>query len=176
MTTKELIRKIFFVEIFKGMALTFSRLFTHAVTRRYPHKIRRPAQPGFRGLHAWSGERCVGCKLCAGICPSQCIYIATETDKETKKLVVKKYDIEVLRCLFCSFCVEACPEGALALTEHYEYADYSREALYMTMEKLQANWDKYMAGKVEDYFKRFWGPRPEDFSTPEEQAVFRGRK
>lgn len=174
MTKKELVKKIFFIEIIKGLALTLSRLFTHAVTRRYP-KVKRPALPGFRGLHAWSNEKCVGCKLCAGICPSQCIYIATETDKETKKLVVKKYDIEVLRCLFCSFCVEACPEGAIALTEHYEYADYSREALYMTKEKLMSNWEKYLPGKKEqEYFKRFWGPRPEDFETHEDQAVFRG--
>jgi len=176
MTTKELIKKVFFVEIIKGMALTLSRLFTHAVTRRYPHKVKRPAMPGFRGLHAWSNEKCVGCKLCARVCPSQCIHITTETDKETKKLIKKQYDIEVLRCIFCAFCVESCPEGAVALTEHYEYSDYSREALYMTKEKLISNWNKYLSDKKEEeYFRRFWRPMPEDFGTPEEQAVFRGR-
>jgi hypothetical protein len=46
----------------------------------------------------------------------------------------------------------------------------------MTYEKLLANWDNYMSGeKGEEYFKRFWRPMSEDFGTPEEQAVFRGR-
>jgi len=170
LTVKKLIKKIFFVEIFKGMALTFSRLFTHAVTRRYP-KVKRPALSGFRGLHALVRDpvtgthKCVACGLCAAICPSRCIHVSLK-EQEGKKIL--KYEIEVLRCIYCAFCVEACPYGSLCLTEHYEYSDYSREALYMTYDKLMANWDKYMAGrKGEEYFKRFWRPMSEDFGTPQ---------
>lgn len=177
MIVKELINKILFIEILKGLALTLSRLFTHAVTRRYP-KVKRPAMPGFRGLHALvrdpntGKEKCVGCCLCAAVCPSQCIYIYTSEDEDHKK-IVDRYEIEVLRCVFCGFCVEACPFGAIALTEHYEYSDYTRDAFYMTKEKLLSNWDKYMAGKKgEEYFRRFWRPMSEDFGTPEKQAVF----
>lgn len=180
MTGKELIKKIFFIEIFKGMALTLSRIFTHAVTRRYP-KVKRPALQGFRGLHALVRDpatgthKCVACGLCAAICPSQCIYIFS-TEGEDYKKVLERYEIEVLRCVYCGFCVEACPYAAISLTEHYEYSDYSREALYMTYEKLLANWDTYMSGeKGEEYFKRFWRPMSEDFGTPEEQAIFKGR-
>jgi len=173
LTVKELVRKIFFVEIIKGLALTLSRLFTHAVTIQYP-KERRPIAPGFRGLHALAKHpqtdkaKCVGCGLCATICPSQCIHISRA------KGTVEKYEIEVLRCIYCGFCVEACPYSAVALTENYEYSDYSRDALYMTTEKLLSNWDKYMAGKKgEEYFKKFWRPLSEDFGTPAGQAVFR---
>lgn len=180
MSGKQLVKKIFFIEIFKGMALTLSRLFTHAVTRRYP-KVKRPALAGFRGLHALVRDpetgthKCVACGLCAAICPSQCIYIFS-TEGEDYKKILERYEIEVLRCIYCAFCVEACPYGAISLTEHYEYSDYSREALYMTYDKLMANWDAYMGDvKGEEYFKRFWRPQSEDFGTPEKQATFKGK-
>src|SRR5512134_2789669 len=123
-----IVRKIFMTEILKGMALTLKMMFTHAVTRQYPEE-KRPAKQGFRGLHALTkdpvtGEaRCVGCGLCAAICPSQCIHIFT-TDSPDHKKIVERYEVDVLRCLFCGFCVEACPYSAVALTEHYEYSAY----------------------------------------------------
>ncbi len=175
MTAKEFLRKILFIEILKGMALTLRRLFSHAVTIQYP-KERRPIAPGFRGQHALAKDsegkaKCVGCGLCATICPSQCIYVSREKGQVTK------YEIEVLRCIYCGFCVEACPYGAIVLTENYEYSDYSRDALYMKRDKLLSNWDKYMPGKKgEEYFKKFWRPMSEDFGTPSGQATFRGKR
>jgi len=174
-TAKEFLRKILFIEILKGMALTLRRLFSHAVTIQYP-KERRPIAPGFRGQHALAKDsegkaKCVGCGLCATICPSQCIYISREKGQVTK------YEIEVLRCIYCGFCVEACPYGAIVLTENYEYSDYSRDAIYMKRDKLLSNWDKYMPGKKgEEYFKKFWRPMSEDFGTPSGQATFRGKR
>jgi NADH-quinone oxidoreductase subunit I len=177
-TVKELVNKIFFIEILKGLALTLSRLFTHAVTIQYP-KEKRLIRPGFRGQHALVRDpdtgwvKCVGCGLCAAYCPSQCIHIFT-TEGDDGKKIVEKYEVELLRCIYCGFCVEACPYSAIALTENYEYSDYSRDALYMTTEKLLSNWDKFMSGKKgEDYFKKFWRPLSEDFGTPEGQAMFR---
>ncbi|NOX19990.1 MAG: NADH-quinone oxidoreductase subunit NuoI [Nitrospirae bacterium] len=177
MTVQELIKKVFFVEILKGLALTLSRLFTKPVTRRYP-KEKRPAELGFRGLHALvrnpaTGEaKCVGCGLCAAICPSRCIYIYTTEGPDHKK-VVERYEIEVLRCVYCAFCVEACPFGAVVLTPHYEYSDYSREALYMTKEKLLENWDKYMGERGYDYFDKYWNPKSDHFRTPKDQPRWR---
>ncbi len=179
MTLKDVIRKVFLVEIVKGMALTFSRLFTRPVTRRYP-KEKRPAEPGFRGLHALvrnpaTGDaKCVGCGLCAAVCPSRCINVYTSEGPEHQK-VVDGYEIEVLRCVFCALCVEACPYGAIALTPHYEYADYSREALFMTKERLLDNWDRYMGEEGLRYFDSFWNPKEAHFKTPRGQAMFKGR-
>lgn len=181
MTAKQLVKTIFMTEILKGMALTLKSMFTHAVTRQYPEE-KRPAMPGFRGLHALmrnpeTGEaRCVGCGLCAAICPSQCIHIYTADSVDHKK-VVERYEIEILRCVYCGLCVEACPYQAVALTEHYEYSDYSREALYMTKEKLLSNYDKYMGRqKDEAYFKAFWHPLTQDYRSPEDQPVLRRRE
>ncbi|MEW6117547.1 MAG: NADH-quinone oxidoreductase subunit NuoI [Nitrospirota bacterium] len=180
MTLKNIAKKIFMLEILKGMALTFRMMLTPAVTRQYP-KEKREAFPGFRGLHALvrkeNGDaKCVGCGLCAAVCPSRCIYVYTSEGPDHTK-IVDRYEIELLRCVYCGFCVEACPFGAVALTRHYEYSDYSREALYMDKAKLLANWDKYMAGKEgEVYFKRFWRPMSEDFMAHDDQPVLRGKK
>lgn len=134
--------------------------------------------PGFRGLHSLvrdpstGREKCIACGLCAAICPSKCITIHT-ADEEGRK-VAERYEIDVLRCVFCAFCVEACPVGAVALTEHYEYADYSRSAFLMTKDRLLSNWDTFMAGpKGEEYFKRFWHPTASDYSEYEGQPMFR---
>lgn len=177
MTLKKFLGTIFMIEILKGMSLTFRSMLSPAVTRQYP-KVKRPPFAGFRGLHAFvrdpqtGNEKCVACGLCGAICPSQCIYIYTKEDDDHKK-VIDRYEIELLRCVYCGFCVEACPVGAIALSDQYEYADYSREALYMTKEKLLDNWDKYMAGpKGEAYFRDFWHPTANDFRAYEGQPVF----
>jgi NADH-quinone oxidoreductase chain I len=177
---KEIVKTVFFTEILKGMALTLRTMFTHAVTRQYPEE-KRPAMPGFRGLHAFvrdpdtGRERCIACGLCGAICPSQCITIYTAEGPEGRK-VIDRYEIDVLRCVFCAFCVEACPVGAITLSEHFEYASDSREFFHMTKERLLENWDKYMAGpRGEEYFKRFWHPTTADYNPPEgQQALFRG--
>jgi NADH-quinone oxidoreductase subunit I len=178
MTMHELTKKVFMTEILKGMALTMRTMFTRPVTRQYPEEKREPFA-GFRGLHALAktpagAMKCVGCGLCAAICPSKCISIYTSEGPDHTK-VVDRYEVEVLRCIFCGFCVEACPFGAIVLTDHYEYSDYLREAFFMNREKLLSNWDRFMAGKKgEQYFQRFWRPLNADYTTPADQPVGRG--
>jgi NADH-quinone oxidoreductase subunit I len=180
MTVREIIKKVFLTEILKGMALTLKYMFTHAVTRQYPEE-KRPPFPGFRGLHALprkadGAARCVGCGLCSAVCPSQCIKVYTSEGPNHEK-IVDRYEVEVLRCVFCALCVEACPFQAIVLTDCYEYSDYSRDALYMTKEKLLENWDRFAAsGMGEKYFEKFWRPKISDFAASDEQAVFKGSK
>jgi len=174
-TAKELVKKVLFIEILKGMALTLKRMFSHAVTIQYPTE-RRPIAPGYRGEHALAKNpegkaKCVGCGLCATVCPSQCIHIFREKGQ------VSRYEIEVLRCIFCGFCMEVCPYGAIVLTENFEFSAYTKEELYLKRDRLLLNWDKYMSGrKGEEYFRKFWRPLSDDFETPSKQALFRGRR
>jgi len=168
MTVRELTKRVFFIEIIKGLILTLKHLLSPAVTRQYPYKVRIEPPIGTRALHALakyeSGKmKCVGCGLCSAICPSRCIHIYT-AEGEGHQKVVERYEVDTLRCVFCALCVEACPFGAIVLTPHFEYAGYSRDEFYYTKERLLENWDKYMGyekGKV--FFERFWVPKSGDF-------------
>lgn len=175
------IQYIFFWEILKGLALTMKTLFKKPVTRLYPIEPRIP-EPGYRGLHALvrdektGKERCIACGLCAAICPSQCIYIYTSEDENHTK-IAERYEIEILRCLFCALCVEACPVNAIVLTDHYEYAGYSRKEFYHDKQQLLENFDKYMGQeRLKEYAKKYWTPLEHDFHAYENQAVFKPKK
>jgi len=176
MNASELVKKVFFIEILKGLALTVKHLVSPPVTRQYPLEKREPV-PGARGLHALVRDaetgkaRCVGCGLCAAMCPSQCIHIYT-SEGENHEKIVDRYEVEVLRCVYCALCVEACPYAALVLTDHFEYSGYTRAEFYYTKDMLLENWDKYMSGnKGIDYIKHFWRPRSADFEKKVEQQA-----
>jgi len=161
MTVKDIVKKVFLLEILKGMALTLKMMFTHAVTRQYPEE-KRPPFPGFRGRHAFvrdpgtGKEKCVACLKCATVCPSQCIYIDYR-EQEDGSRILEKYEIEALRCVYCAYCVEVCPVCALVLTEFYEYADYSRDKIYFDRERLLQNWDEFTSKlKTDKYVNKFW--------------------
>ncbi len=157
-------KRVFLIEILKGLSLTLRKLFAKPVTVQYPEE-KKPLAPGFRGRHALVRDpktgldRCVGCYRCAQVCPAQCIYIETERDPNTKKRLVTRYDIDALRCIFCGYCEEVCPVNAIVLTEFYEYSGYSREELYFTREKLLRNWDEFIVTQKRPYFNPFWRPR-----------------
>lgn len=162
MFLRDLINKVFFVEIFKGLLLTLRMLFSKPVTIQYPFE-RRKVHEGFRGRHAlvrdpFSGnDKCIGCMRCTTVCPSRCIHIKRE--KTENKMVVIDYIIDASRCIYCAYCVEACPVCALVLTEDYEYSSYKRDGLIFNKEKLLKNWDDFSKRWEKDfYFNKFWQP------------------
>ncbi len=46
------------------------------------------------------------------------------------------YEINMLRCIFCGLCEEACPKEAIFLTEEIASADYTREGFIFGKDKL----------------------------------------
>ena len=69
---------------FEGFAVTFKKLFKGTpsgamLTKDFPHEKReKPAR--FHGRHVLNRyedgmEKCIGCELCAGVCPAKCIYV-----------------------------------------------------------------------------------------------------
>ena len=48
----------------------------------------------------------------------------------------ERYEINMLRCIFCGMCEEACPEDAIYLEKDYELSDYNRDAFIYTKQEL----------------------------------------
>ena len=136
--------KIYLPEILRGMMVTIKNFFSKPVTVQYPEEKPRIFER-FRGLHELlldenGEEKCVGCSLCARVCPSDAIYVEADENEAGKKYA-RIYRINLGRCIFCGFCEEACPEEAIVLREKFELADVSRDTLVLTKYRL-LNWSE----------------------------------
>ncbi len=112
-----------FSTLAQGFSVTFRNMFRKTVTENYPFE---PVhfQPRYRGIHVLhrdeSGlEKCVGCFLCAAACPANCIYIEAAENTDANRISAGEryasvYNIDYSRCIFCGYCVEACPGFELA--------------------------------------------------------------
>ncbi|HEU0265399.1 MAG TPA: NADH-quinone oxidoreductase subunit NuoI [Geobacterales bacterium] len=122
----------------KGLIITLKHLFKKPITVQYPDE-KIPPFPRFRGLHALNVShnkaKCVACYLCPTVCPAKCITVEAGEDNQNNKYAAK-YEIDLLRCIFCGYCVEACPVDALKMTSAYELANYKREDFIYTKETL----------------------------------------
>ncbi|MBR1778457.1 MAG: 4Fe-4S binding protein [Alphaproteobacteria bacterium] len=64
-------------------------------------------------------ERCVGCRLCVSLCPTQAISVQTKSCEETKRTAELR--LNEAQCVSCGLCTEACPEKALSFKGIKEY-------------------------------------------------------
>jgi NADH-quinone oxidoreductase subunit I len=121
-----LAERLFLPEILRGLWTTnrhFWRQVWHpgkGTTLRYP-EASRPLSTRWRGLHrlmhrADGSARCVACMLCATHCPAHCMTIvAGEHPDPTIEKVAVRFEIDLLKCIYCGFCVEACPCDAIRM-------------------------------------------------------------
>lgn len=140
---KEQLKRV--LSVFTGLFIVLKYLFKKPVTIRYPEE-KRVLPMRSRGRHyltKWEDglERCVGCELCAIVCPSQAIYVKpAQNDPQAPHSHGERYasdfQINMLRCIYCGYCEEACPTGAIILSSEFELSGYSRESLIFTKEKL----------------------------------------
>ena len=73
----------------------------------------------FRGLPVVDTAKCPdGCRSCADGCPTEAINVEEQ-----------RFRLDLGRCLFCTDCVEACPEGAIRYSQEHRLATRTREDL-----------------------------------------------
>jgi len=84
--------------IFEGMAITGSHFVRKPFTLQYPDRVDVRIQDTlpfrYRGLLDVDLEICTGCLACERACPIDCIVIDAEKDKNTKEMILKRFDID----------------------------------------------------------------------------------
>lgn len=137
-------------ELVKGLRVTGETMLrtitgSGLVTTEYP-KVMREKPQRFHGRHVLNRypdgmEKCIGCELCAGVCPARCIYVrGMDNDPDNPISPGERfgfvYEINMLRCIFCGLCVEACPTEAITMTHLFEFSTANREDAIFTRETL----------------------------------------
>ena len=130
----------------EGFWITLKQIFKPKVTTQYP-KQKRVKPQRFHGRHVLNRypdgmEKCIGCELCAGVCPARCIYVRGKENPPDAPISPGErygfvYEINMLRCIFCGLCVEACPTEAITMSQLFEMSVTNRQdAIYTRSELL----------------------------------------
>ncbi len=183
----------------KGFGVTFEKLFHgtdtgKVVTTDYrggsgsKADEKRPKADRLHGRHVLNRyedgmEKCIGCELCAGVCPARCIYVrGADNDPEDPTSPGERYgfiyEINYLRCIHCDLCVEACPTQAITESKLFEFSFTSRDQAIYTKDELvvdddgkpkQLPWEDWREG--EDQMTSAWMRA----TSPSGSAAYEGK-
>ncbi len=151
-----------------GFRVTFKKLFEERLTKPYPEE-KRDKPPRLHGRHVLNRyedgmEKCIGCELCAGVCPANCIYVrgadnSVEDPVSPGERFGFVYEINYLRCIHCDLCVEACPTEAITESKLFEFSFTNRADAIYTKDELvvgddgkpqQLPWEDWRDGEDEN--------------------------
>ena len=108
-------------------------------------------------------EKCIGCELCAGVCPANCILVrGKDNDPDNPTSPGERfgytYEINYLRCIHCDLCVEACPTQAITETKLFEFSFNNRSDAIYTKDELLVDDD----GKAQRLPWELWHGHEDD--------------
>ena len=81
-----------------------------------------------------NGEQGVRIENHAGGAEAALEGIVPDEGSEHEKYTIA-FTIDLQRCIFCGFCQEACPKGAIKLNNLYELAQYDKQVLILDIER-----------------------------------------
>lgn len=153
--------QVYLVEVWKGLLITSRHFFVNlsrhirrafgadslpaSVTTQYPEDPQVTAHRSrtrHRLLKREDGTpRCVACMLCETVCPAKCIYIKAEESPDVMiEKRAKTFKIDLGMCVFCGYCVEACPEDAIRMdTQYIQFPGSTRADLIWDMPELMGD-------------------------------------
>jgi Ni,Fe-hydrogenase III small subunit/NAD-dependent dihydropyrimidine dehydrogenase PreA subunit len=122
------------------LPISLARLKQGHRTIAYP--AQEPSLPErFRGLPVVDFTKCPDeCRVCAESCPTNAISINGEGLR-----------LDLGQCLFCTDCIEACPEGTIRYTQDHRLATRNREDLILEGQALK------LAEALEEKSRRLFG-------------------
>ncbi len=158
----------------EGFAVTLKKIAEGVTTLNYragrggKSDLKAPKPERLHGRHVLNRyedgmEKCIGCELCAGVCPANCIYVRgadnpLDDPKSPGERYGYVYEINYLRCIHCDLCVEACPTEAITESKLFEFSFTNRDdAIYTKTELLvgddgkprQLPWEDWREGEDE---------------------------
>jgi NADH-quinone oxidoreductase subunit I len=154
-----------------GFKVTLDKIGERRVTA--PYEIgtgeKSPKPERLHGRHVLNRyedgmEKCIGCELCAGVCPARCIYVRGQDNPADEPVSPGErfgfvYEINYLRCIHCDLCVEACPTEAITETKLFEFSFTNRSDAIYTKDELvvddqgrprQLPWEDWRPGEDQD--------------------------
>lgn len=153
-----------------GFRVTLRQMFLPRVTVQYPDE-KRPKPDRHHGRHVLNRyedgmEKCIGCELCAGVCPARCIYVRGADNPPDAPVSPGErygfvYEINYLRCIHCDLCVEACPTEAITETKLFEFSFTNREDAIYTKSELLVDDD----GKPQKMPWEHWGEDDDEITS-----------
>lgn len=103
--------------------ILLTRMLQGHRTIKYPAAPPPPMPDRFRGLPVMDAARCQkNCQACLTACPTGALQ---------KKPALQ---IDLGKCLFCTDCTDACPQGGITFSQDYRLAVRRREELTLTQE------------------------------------------
>jgi NADH-quinone oxidoreductase subunit I len=80
--------------------------------------------------------------LCAVACPAEAITMEAaerlpgEENLYREEKYAAKYEINMLRCIFCGLCEEACPKDAIYMSETFAPSNFTRKGFIYAKDEL----------------------------------------